>query len=330
MMISVQEALNQSAPKRMLKIEKQADGRYRIEMNFSSLAIIQECLRKANYRLLNKYVNEADSDAQVFGKAIHKGLEHWYMLPEENRQLTDTELGMVDSLLGGRELESVYPTALDSIREFIKAAEPIRFLGDDDKRSIANGIKILKAYFKHYAEDGLEVLRDSKGEPYIERQVEGKLYEDDKMIIIFHGQIDLILRNKITGQVSYSDHKTTAALGKEFYNRINPNHQYTGYVWAGNTFLGVESNSFMVNGIQVAKTKSEFARQFTTIDEDMLNEMKLAYVEASYRLIRAIESGNFSMTSPNACSSYGGCPYLDICQSHANLRQTIIENKYKS
>ena len=327
-MIQVNQPEKKDPPKRMLKIEKQQDNRYRIEMNFSSLAIIQECLRKANYRLLNKYVNESDSDAQVFGKAIHKGLESWYMLPEQNRQLTDAELKMVDSLIGGLTPESIYPTALDSIYEFIKAAEPIHFLGDDDKRSIASGIKILKNYFKHYAEDGLEVLRDSKGEAYIEKQVEGVLHEDDKMIIIFHGQIDLILRNKISGQIHYSDHKTTAALGKEFYNRINPNHQYTGYVWAGNTFLGVESNSFMVNGIQVAKTKSEFARQFTTIDEDMIHEMTMAYIEAGQRFINAIERNEFSMSSPNACSSYGGCPYLDICQSPANLRQTIIENKY--
>jgi hypothetical protein len=60
----------------------------------------------------------------------------------------------------------------------------------------------------------------------------------------------------------------------------------------------------------------------------MISEMKNAYVEASYRLIRAIESGQFSMTSPGACSSYGGCQYLDICQSPASLRKTIIESKY--
>jgi hypothetical protein len=329
MQVTIEDLQKTQQPsKRMLEVRKLENGKYLLEMNFSSLAIVQECLRKSQYRLLLKLTNEADSDAQVFGKAIHKALEHWYTLPEENRQLTETELKMVDSLVSGLVPESVYPTALDSIYEFVKTAEPIRFLGDDDKRSLASGIKILKAYFKQYAEDGMEVLRDSAGVPYIEKQVEGKLYEDEKLVIVFHGQIDLILRNRITGQISYSDHKTTAALGKEFYNRISPNHQYTGYVWAGNEFLGVQSDSFMVNGIQVAKTKHEFARQFTTITASDYQEMKQAYVEAAHRIVNAIERDTFPQSSPNPCSAYGGCPYLEICQAPAELRKTIIESKY--
>lgn len=252
------------------------------------------------------------------------------MLPEQYRQLTEVETKLADALIHDPNIPAgLYETALDSIKEFIKSAEPIRFLGDDDKRSLAQGIKILKAYFKQYAEDGLEVLRSEDGIPYVEQPVEGLLYEDSKMKIIFHGQIDLILRNKITGEIHYSDHKTTTALGKEFYNRISPNHQYTGYVWAGNQILGVKSNSFMVNGIQVAKTKNEFARQFTTINEADIEEMKMAYVEASERLIKAIELNQFSQTTVSACSSYGGCPYHDICSSPKALRQTIIESKYK-
>ena len=315
-------------PKRMLKLQKLPGNRYLLEINFSSLAIIQECLRKAQYRLLNNYVNEADSDAQVFGSAIHKALEHWYMLPDANRLLTDTELKLADSLISGLIPEGEYPTALDSLVEFVKAGEPLRWLGDDDKRSLANGIKILKAYFKHYAEDGLEVLRDTNNEPYIEKQAEAVLYEDNQKKIVLHGQIDVVLRNKITGEIPFSDHKTTAALGKQFYNRISPNHQYTGYVWLGQTVLGIDSNLFMVNGIQVAKTKCEFARQFTTITEDMIQEMKMAYVEAAERLIRAYELNYFSQAAPNPCSGYDGCPYLDLCQSPASLRSTIIESKY--
>jgi hypothetical protein len=277
-----------------------------------------------------KLTNEDDSEAQTFGKAIHKALEHWYMLPEQSRQITDKESKMIDSLIGGLIPESTYPTALDSIMEFVKAAEPLRWLGDDDKRSLANGIKILKAYFKHYAEDGMEVYRDHNGEPYVEKLVEGKLYEDDRVLIIFHGQIDLVLRNKISGLVSISDHKTTAALGKDFYNRISPNHQYTGYVWAANNILGLKTDSFLVNGIQVAKTKSEFARQLTTISEDDYQEMISAYVEASYRLIGAYESGNFPMTAPNPCAAYGGCQYLDVCQAPKTLQKNILEGKYGS
>ncbi len=328
MIVTTEELIQKSAKKRMLGLKRQ-DNQWIVEMNFSSLAIIQECLRKAKYRLIDELSNEDDSEAQIFGKAIHKALEHWYMLPEEYRQLTDSELKTVDSVIGGLIPEGPYPTALDSIFEFVKTAEPLRFLGDDDKRSMANGIKILKAYFKHYANDGMEVLRDSDGQPMVEKQVEGVLYDTPELKIIFHGQIDLVLRNKITGQVHISDHKTTASLGKDFYNRISPNHQYTGYVWAANNLLGIKTDSFIVNGIQVAKTKSEFARQVTTITEDDYSEMLMAYVEAAKRLIHAETHMRYPMTSPNPCAAYGGCQYLDICQAPLVLRTNIIQAKYE-
>ncbi len=315
--------------KRMLEIKKLPDGRNHLFMNFSSLAIIQECLRKAQYRLLEKLTNDTDSEAQTFGTAVHKALEHWYSLPEVNRQLTETELKSVDAIVGGLIPEGPYETALNSIHEFIKAGESLRWLGDDDKRSLANGIKILKAYFKHYANDGMEVLRDESGVPYIERACEAKLYEDEKMIISLHGQIDLILKNTITGEIYVSDHKTTAALGKEFYNRISPNHQYTGYIWLAQNLLGLKTDSFLVNGLQVAKTKSEFARQITTRGDDEFAEMRMAYVEASERILRAIEKNQFAQASSGPCSSYGGCPYLDVCQAPVSLRQNIIDGKYK-
>lgn len=236
---------------------------------------------------------------------------------------------MVDSVVnGGLIPEGPYPTALDSIFEFVKHMEPLRWLGDEDKRSVANGIKILKAYFKHYANDGMEVVRDTNGLPMIEKQVEFLLHVDSELEIYFHGQIDIVLRNKIANTIHYADHKTTASLGKEFYNRINPNHQYTGYVMAGQFRLGIDSSSFMVNGIQVAKTKSEFARQFTERTEEDFAELKQAYITAVRELLACIETNSFPMSSPQSCSTYGGCQFLDACSAPAKLRKNILEGKY--
>lgn len=330
MVLEIQEqSQTQKKPKRMLEIKQLENGKRLVEINFSSLSIIQECKRKANYSLIQKLRSEDESEALTFGKAIHKALEHWYCLPEVNRQLTDKELAMVDAVAsGGLIPEGEYPTALDSIFEFVKAAEAIRWLDDSDKRSLSNGIKILKAYFKHYADDGMEVLRDSSGQAMVEKECEYVLHEDENTVILFHGQIDLILRNKLTGQILVADHKTTAALGKDFYNRIRPNHQYTGYVYAARNVLGLDTSSFLVNGIQVAKTKSEFARQVTDRYDEDFAEMKEAYVSAVKDLLTCVDSGVFPMTAPNPCSAYGGCPYLDACQAPAKLRQNIIESKY--
>ena len=189
----------QEKPKRMLKLSKMDDGRTRVEINFSSLSLINECLRKAQYALINGYKSNIEAEATLFGKGIHKALEHWYCLPANLRQLTDVENDMANALIASplNEPSQPYETALDSINEFVKTCQPIKWLGDSDKRSINNGIKILKSYFKHYADDGLEVLRDSSGKPFIEKDVEFIMHEDAEKVIVFFGTIDMIVKSSI-------------------------------------------------------------------------------------------------------------------------------------
>lgn len=274
--------------------------------------------------------SNVEGEALTAGKAIHKAMEHWYSLPAHYRQLTKEEDAIADTLVGGalNVPSEPYETALDSINAYVKAAEPLKWLGAEDKRSIANGIKILKAYFKHYADDGLEVVRDETGKPYIERECEFIIHEDGEKVIKFHGTIDIILRNVISGQLFVADHKTTASLGTQFYNRIKPNHQYTGYIWAARECLGIDTDSFLVNGIQVAKTKSEFARQPTQRTEEDFQDLKEAMIEASERILKAVETGLFTMNAPNSCNTYGVCQFFDICSVPKKIRDTVIASKF--
>lgn len=316
-----------SKPKRMLEVKELPNGKQEVHINFSSLSVIHDCLRKSQYLLLRKLKADTESEATLFGTAIHKALEHWYTLPESLRELSEKDLKLADTLINVQDEAQSYEGALESIRQFSLKAQPLQWLGDGDKRSIHNGIKILKAYFKHYLNDGLEVVHDAKG-PIVEREVEFKLYEDPMVIIYYHGTIDMVVRNKISGHVMVADHKTTAALGSQFYNRIKPNHQYSGYVMAAQKCLGLDTNLFLVNGIQVAKTKAEFARQTTDRNQEDFNEFTAAVVAGVYSILGAKESDNFPMSAPNSCTNYGSCPYLDICSSPASLRETIIQSKY--
>lgn len=274
------------------------------------------------------YKNNTESEATLFGSAIHKALEHWYCLPEEERSLSDKDSKLADTLVNTKPNDILIPGALGSIQHFCAKASPLLWLGEGDKRSPANGIKILKAYFKHYIDDGLEVVLDAEGKPLIEREVEFKLYEDDSLIINYHGTIDMVVKNKISGHTMVADHKTTSTLGSQFYNRIKPNHQYTGYVMAAQRCLGIDTNMFLVNGIQVAKTKAEFARQTTQRNQEDFNEMTQAVLHSIHTLLGCIESNNFPMSAPNSCTNYGSCTYLDICSSPASLRDTIISSKF--
>ena len=227
MMITIQDApqtqsLLPKKSKEMLSLEKLPNGKLQVKVNFSSLSLIHDCMRKAQYALVEKWKNDTESEATVFGSAIHKALEHWYSLSQDKRELSKADAELASTFTG--EVGAAQTGALESIRLFAQAAQPLRWLGDDDKRSIANGIKILKNYFKHYLNDGLEVVCDADGNPLVEKLLEAVLHEDDEVRIIFFGTIDAIMQDTISKQFVVCDHKTTAALGAQFYNRINRSH----------------------------------------------------------------------------------------------------------
>lgn len=218
--------------------------------------------------------------------------------------------------------------ALESIRQFVNAKRDVlSLLPEDDKRSLQSGIKILRAYFKRYHDDGMLVYRDDSG-PYIERRAEHRIIDTDDLVVDYFGTIDVILQNKETGTLMVADHKTTASLGSEFYNRCKPNPQYTGYVLLAREAFKLPVNLFMINGIQTAKTKTEFARQVTERTDGDFEELRDSVNEQVRRFIRAEVMGKYPQTAPNPCSAYGGCQYRIVCEVPNGLKESVIKATY--
>ena len=76
-----------AVPKEMLSTSVLADGRTKVRINFSSLSIMQECWRKTEYSLVRGLRSNLESPATLFGSAIHKGLEEFYLSPKQDREL---------------------------------------------------------------------------------------------------------------------------------------------------------------------------------------------------------------------------------------------------
>ncbi len=84
---------------------------------------------------------------------------------------------------------------------------------------------------------------------------------------------------------------------------------------------------FMINGIQTAKTKTEFARQITERTEDDFRELTVATRQAVETWLNA-EKFDYPMTAPNPCSMYGGCQYRKICELPENMKAQVIRLEY--
>jgi hypothetical protein len=271
-------------------LELNADGR--VFINSSSAEIINTCLRKAQYSLQRNLRIEGESDALTFGTAIHAALAAFYN--------------------GQRDLEYIQ-------KIFEHEAKPLAHL-DNDKRSIANGKKILERYVATYENDPWTVYYDDKG-PFIERSFELPLTSE----VSVHGTIDCILKNTETGELVVCDHKTTSVVS-DLINRAKPNLQFSIYAWAANK-LGIPVSRVMVNGIQVAKTKSDFVRVLTERTEEDFQEMEMALLDAVRRYKFASFMNIFPQNSAS-CSNWGGCQYRDICSLDAGFRETAIQQIY--
>lgn len=307
--------------------------RHVIYINSSSLDILQTCKRKAYYALNKKLVSDEESQATLFGKAVHKALEVWHSEPKNGRTSHDEQncRGSLDAGGGGDHA----CTECRALRNFDRVAGALGNLEATDKRSIANGHKILKAYFKTYQDDPFEVVCDEQG-PIIERRVEIELIRKDSLRVVLFGTLDAILRNTETGTEVTTDHKTTSALGTDFYQRVKPNHQYTAYVMLAQRGLKRKTDLFMVNGIQVVKSKQEFARQTTQrTEEDFAEFTALVYdicVDYITRLGMDKTYGESEMHWPlgpvNACCMWGGCSYRRICEAPVTIRKNVVEAMY--
>lgn len=325
--LAVNAAQSKQPPKEMLTWTKTANGHH-VRINYSSLDLLQTCPRKAHYSLNLSLRQQQESDALAFGSAIHKALEHWYQLPVSERILPASLYEDADMLPFQQGNTSAKHGALEAIRQFVVAKKDILGnLPDDDKRSLTSGIRILKLYFKRYADDGFVVAADSSG-PLIERKFSFIIYQSPTLTIEYFGTIDVVLRNEQTGLLMVADHKTTASLGKEFFDRCKPNPQYTGYVMGAKKALGIDTNLFMINGIQTAKTKTEFARQVTERSEEDFVELKdsVVYQVTNWMALQNIKS--YPQSSPGPCSNYGGCQYRPICEVPNKVKQNVIAANY--
>lgn len=324
----------QSEPKEMLSWSVTEDGRTHYRINFSSLSIMQECWRKVELSLIRKLRSNLEAPATLFGSAIHKGLETFYRGNRKERELPPRYTQTMEMIgCGHWEPEWSENLLLSSAYSFVQRAEALKQLPDDNTHSIHTGVWMLRHYFEKYLHDEYVIATDADG-PIVERKFTMRIWEDDKVIVDTFGTIDAVMKNEVNGLILPADHKTTSRL-YDFYDKANPNFQYTLYLWAAREVLGFETDSFLINALQkktMPKTSRgsppDFARQVTTRTEADYDELKFAILGFLGGFAHFRSMGRFPMSAPGPCSSYGGCQYREVCGAPAQLRENIISAKY--
>jgi len=323
-------AVTAAEPKEMLSVREE-DGITKVRINFSSLAILQKCAREAEYSLIRGLKPQLESPALTFGSAIHKGLETYYCGERTERVLPKKYRETMDAIgLGRWEPDWAEFLLFSAARAFVLKAEPLSALPDDNKRSILTGVWMLTHYFEKYLTDEYVIMQDAQG-PVIERKFSLDLGDN----ITLFGTMDFVMRSEVTGQILPGDHKTASSL-YDFYDKVSPNFQYTGYVWAAKEVFGYDTDLFLVNALQVKAppktsrgSEPDFARQVTQRTEEDFRELKSAIFDSVSRFLEYRSRGSFPMAASGSCTAfYGSCKFRDICSSPASLRESIIKAKF--
>lgn len=323
------------SPKEMLSIREEAGCTY-VRINSSSLSIMQECWRKAEYSLIRGLKSNIESPATLFGTAIHKGLEVFYSGSRQERVIPKSYEGVLSMIgCGNWQPEWADTLVYRAAKAFVDKAEPLKALPEGNKRSISTGIWMLQHYFQVYINDPFVVVSNEQG-PIVEYKFNMPVYSSSTLVIEAFGQIDVVLKNEATGIILGCDHKTTSILGTQFYDRLNPNFQYDFYTWAINDALKLSTESFMVNALQVKEppktsrgSPPQFARQVTTRTRDSFEELRRTIIRIVRIYLQNLDEGFFPKTAPGPCSNYGGCQFLQICSSPEQLKEAVIAAKYK-
>lgn len=320
------------APKRMISVSTEG-GRTKVQINSSSLGVIQECLRKSQYLLHEKWRPTEEAPATLFGSAIHKALEVFYRGSMEERVLPD--LGDLEFMAYGNSLPDESPLLVRATRAFIEKAQPLSPLPDTDKRSIPNGVWILHNYYKAFLNDPYVAYVDEMG-PFVEKEFSFILHESDNLTIEYFGTIDLVVQHVQTKELMVLDHKTASMVGNDFFNRLKPCHQYCGYILGAKRAFGLNTDSLIINCLEVkARPKTSrgsppsFPRQITTRDADDYQEFTEAVVTSVISYLSSLGSSVWPIGHVNACAMYGGCTYLAVCSAPKSLRSNVLGSKFR-
>lgn len=323
-------------PKRMLEV-KHVGQQTQVFINASSLSVLQGCPRKAEYLLHRGLVSSTESSATLFGSGIHAALEAYYLGELEERIIPPNFKENMELLAYGQLPDEMNEFLVyRATKAFTDRVAGLSALPPSDKRSIANGVWILYHYFKSWieGEDPYKV-HVVNGEPFVERMLEAVILDTPELKIVSHGTIDVVFEHLHTRQLAVCDHKTTSRLGQDFFNRLKPNHQYTGYLYLFNKNFGTQLDKFIVNGVEVKPkpktargTPPNFTRQVTTRSEEDFADYEKTVIYYTKQFLSWCESKEFPLGSVDTCAMWGGCQFLNVCSSPSVIRDNILSANY--
>ena len=235
----------------------------------------------------------------VLGKKVHEMLEYYYL---EGQKALEQMKGYNSNVTLPREMVKV---ALESLEEFQLSEEEATALGSD--------LSTFHCIHENYKAERL-VDDLAKYEP-LYCEMEFKLSNWPLEGVQYHGQIDMIVRERATNKLWFFEHKTCRDFRPEIYNRFDVQlHLYTVTGHNMSQHEGMEWGGSILNEIKKAKTARGYAehRMYYTYSE-----------EEMYSFVKWLAKKTQAAISPEnehePCNTYMTCKmceYASVCLAY--------------
>lgn len=128
--------------------------------------------------------------------------------------------------------------------------------------------------------------------------------------LLYAGRFDMVGDN--AGSIFIVDEKTTSQLGPTWGKRYDNSGQFTGYVYAMQQY-GLPIGGIMIRGIAILKTQYNRAQHIMYRPQHVIDRWYDQLLKDVHEMIRCWESGHWDYDFADACSSFGGCDFIETC-----------------
>ncbi|QTA82357.1 PD-(D/E)XK endonuclease-like domain-containing protein [Desulfonema limicola] len=273
-----------------IQLKTLAELKESLHISYSQLNTYMSCSLKYYFRYVQGRPAERISSALPFGRAIHSGIEHFYITYKRRQEKSDVKT--VQELFA-----DIFTTEIN------KAEAPVVFRRDENKdTSIEMGKAMLKAFCKSAK------LKDTKiiG---VEMPLSARLYTEkgkptDFLII---GVIDALIKN-CDGDIVAIDNKT--ALRAKSSEDVEKDLQFSvyGYLLCANKYVAKTEDAYCRMDV-LRKLKRPKVEKYGTIRTPS-DRKRLAKIAVN--VLTAIENQAFYPVRSWMCS---GCEYKNSCYS---------------
>jgi hypothetical protein len=292
------------------------------------LSVFKSCPRKYLLEHIYDLRPSMKSAALIFGGAWHEGMD--VIWREHAAKKAD--------------FPSVVAEAYAAFcRHWIEAGmpPPDEIDPDEMERMLPRIPQVAEEMFWNYLEARQYIFKDPSFKLIAIEQPFAVPLDPNDNSLFYVGRLDKTF--EFRRQIIVGEHKTTTsyrkALGKggvpfrsDFLDSFSPNSQIDGYLYASRQLYGAKATSVWVDAALVHKTVHDgftfipVDRQFAQLDAWLWETMHwVDQVESNIAVLneRSADAAStrylaaFAKNTGN-CSSYGGCPMMDICKTIAN------------